>query len=420
MNGSYANPDTLRNADLADIAQLLTTQRARSLDVVAPASALKAVRGQLLISGVEAAITEDGVTQADGLYPITSAAEAQIADRLNVPLAYVRRMRTNAVDLWDANVNGWLAGHAANPDDPWAYDSRDGDKRKFLLRLLRGDADGSGIVRAVLSDTYKIVDNLDVLLAVLAGVQESGAEIAVEGADLTDQRMNVRISAPAIRALAPELLKGYRSPFDGGAVRIGGGGWTVESARAAAAREGKGYEPGTEPIVFAGFVVSNSETGHGSFSLAPRLVIEICRNGLEISAEALRSIHLGGKLDAGVIKWSADTERKQLEVIKARARDAVATFLNPEYLAKTVATLEEIAGAPVSDPAKVVELVGKKLNFTEVEQASILSHFILGGQLTAGGVMQAVSSVAQTVQDAEAAATLERQAVPAMAIAAAA
>lgn len=415
MTENYATAETLRNGDLATIAEMLKVQRTRALDVVAPASAIEADMGRLVVTGTEAVLSEDGVTSADGSYELTSAAEAQLADRLSIPLPYVRRMRTNALDLWDTNVNGWLGGVSVE-----GIPFRDGDSRKFLLRLLRGDGGGNGVVRAVLSDQYKAIDNLDVLMAVLAGVQSSGEEVVIEGADLTEQRMNVRISAPGIRAMAPELLKGYRSPFDGGAVRVGNGGWTVESARAAAAREGKGYEPGSEPVVFAGFVVSNSETGHGSFSIAPRLVIEICRNGLTVSADALRSVHLGGKLDEGVIKWSADTQAKELAVITAKARDAVATFLDPTYVRETVAKLEELAGAPVSDAVKVVEVVAKKLAFSEAEQTTILSHFITGGQMTAGGIMQAVSSAAQTIANGDAAAALEAQAIPAMALAAAA
>ena len=47
-----------------------------------------------------------------------------------------------------------------------------------------------------------------------------------------------------------------------------------------------------------------------------------------------------------------------------------------------------------------------------------LTHFIRGGQLTAGGVMQAVTSVAQTLDDADAASDLEAQALRVMELAA--
>ncbi|MBJ6628722.1 DUF932 domain-containing protein, partial [Streptomyces sp. I4(2020)] len=49
----------------------------------------------------------------------------------------------------------------------------------------------------------------------------------------------------------------------------------------------------------------------------------------------------------------------------------------------------------------------------------ILSHFVRGGQMTAGGVMQAVTSTAQTLTDADQAAALEALALPALTAAAA-
>ena len=51
---------------------------------------------------------------------------------------------------------------------------------------------------------------------------------------------------------------------------------------------------GAEPIVFAGFVISNSETGGGAFSVTPRLVVKVCNNGLTITADALRAIKATG------------------------------------------------------------------------------------------------------------------------------
>jgi hypothetical protein len=53
------------------------------------------------------------------------------------------------------------------------------------------------------------------------------------------------------------------------------------------------------PLVFAGFVLSNSETGHGSFSVTPRLIAQVCGNGYTITRDAMREVHLGGRLDAG-------------------------------------------------------------------------------------------------------------------------
>lgn len=68
-------------------------------------------------------------------------------------------------------------------------------------------------------------------------------------------------------------------------------------------------------MVFAGFVVSNSETGHGSFSLTPQLTVQVCDNGMTITRDAVREVHLGGRLADGVVRWSADTQDAVLDLV---------------------------------------------------------------------------------------------------------
>src|SRR6202012_56602 len=260
-----------RNATLPDMVTIRRTQRARRLDVVAPAAAIHAHDGNLVIDSTVSQLAADGVTSAAGTYRPTAVADEGLADKLGISLAYLRRLRGSRPDLWDANVNGWVHGNdlAGFP----------GDDRRFLVRLFQSDRDGLGVARAVLSDSYKVIDNLDALMATLDGIRQAGTEVVFDGLDLTERRLYARVVAPGIRALATELLAGYRSPF-GGRVYVPGGNWTPEQARAAAAREGRGYEPGREPILFAGFEISNSEGGDGAWSIPPRLVAEICGTGL--------------------------------------------------------------------------------------------------------------------------------------------
>jgi hypothetical protein len=381
-----------RNADLGSLVEMLRTQHVRKVDVVAPATAISARNGLIIVEGAEPVMDEDGVTVADGIYRPTGVMLDGIADKLKIPSAYLKRMQEMRPDLFDANVNGWLHGRPAPSarragGDGW--EEVDPDKRSFLLRMFKGDDGEPGLGRAFLSDSYKVIDNLDTLMAVLQRIQDAGVNARVVGADLTDSRMYVRVQADEVRALAPELLKGYRSPFTG--------------------------EFGDQnPVVFAGFVISNSEVGAGAFTITPRIVAQVCSNGMTITKDALRSVHLGRKLDTGVINWSAETQTKQVELVRSQTKDAVKTFLDVEYVKGAIATLETQAGKPVSHADTVVKSVAKSLSFSDEEAAGILDHFIQGGQLTAGGVMQAVTSYAQTVVDAEAAATLESQAVPAM------
>ena len=409
VDAAAAMPGT-RNATLADMVTILRDQRARRLDVVAPASAIHAHDGNLVIDNTVSQLGADGVTSAAGTYRPTAVADEGIADKLGISLAYLRRLRASRPDLWDANVNGWLHG-----DQLAGYPA---DDRRFLVRLFQADGDGLGVARAFLSDSYKVIDNLDALMATLDGIRQAGTEVVFDGLDLTERRLYARVVAPSIRALAPALLAGYRSPF-GGRTYVPGGGWTPEQARAAAAREGRGYAPGTEPVLFAGFVISNSEVGDGAWSITPRIVAEICGNGLQITADVTRAIHLGSRQTEGIVRYSADTMDKELALITARARDAVATFLSTGYLTGKITEMERQAGVPVTHPDQTVRQVAKAAKFSDETADAILGHFIRGGQLTAGGVMQAVTSVAQTLDDADAAHEMEAQALRALDLAAA-
>jgi hypothetical protein len=171
-------------------------------------------------------------------------------------------------------------------------------------------------------------------------------------------------------------------------------------------------------VLFAGFVITNSEVGDGAWSITPRIVAEICGNGLQITADVARAVHLGSKHEDGVVRYTADTLEKELALITARARDAVATLLSSQYLQAKVTDIERKAGVPVRHPEDTVRQVAKAAKFTDDIADAILAHFIRGGQLTAGGVMQAVTSVAQTLDDADTAHGLEAHALRVMDLAA--
>ena len=367
---------TTRNASLADLAEMLTDQQARKLDLVVPATEITADGGLLVVTGSEPIITEHGVTLTDGAYVPTVVADEGVADKLGIPVAYLKRLRAERPDLYDANVNGWLHGddHEVGPDG-----------RKFLLRTFKSDETGKGIARALLSDKYMRLDNLDALTSALEGVRASGVHVEIAGADLTDRRMTVRLIAPEIQALAPVLLRGYRSPFSGAS----------------------GDE---NPVVFAGLVISNSETGGGAFTITPRLVVQVCSNGMTITKDALRAVHLGGRLDEGVVNWSEETQAKAIDLVKSKTADAVKTFLDVDYMTRVITRAEAEAGKPV-DTVDQVREVTKSLSLGKDHIDGVLGHFIKGGQMTLGGVSNAITSYAQEVDNGDTAHDLEAAAM---------
>ncbi|MFI9835206.1 DUF932 domain-containing protein [Streptomyces sp. NPDC051913] len=375
-------PTGARNADLTDLVRILEDGEDRKLDVIAPASALRMHEGNVHVEGVESQITASGVTRVDGIYRPTAVADEGISDKLRIPLAYLRRMRAENVPLLDENVNAWL---------------REGPERRFMLRAFRsadsGAMPGEGVARALLSDSYKLMDNLDMLLAALDGVKQSGHPTRITGCDLSDRRMYVRVESEAVAVQARNLLRGYRSPFDG--------------------RSGDEL-----PMISAGFVITNSEVGAGAYTITPRAVIQVCSNGLTQTQDVMRAVHLGGKQDEGVVNWSGQTQRKTLELITSKTADAVTTFLSRQYIETKVNEMEAAAGKTLDEPTKTIEHVTKSLSIATETKDRILAHFIRGGQMTAGGVMQAITSTAQTLTDADHAATLEALAIPALTTAA--
>ena len=368
---------TARNAGLPDLIDMLKREQDLKLDAVVPATAITSREGLLEVEGMSAL---GGVLA----FRPTDICDGDIADKLGIPVKYLRKMRSERVDLFDANVNGWIHGIPGNPVD-------DTDPRRFTLRTFIEPGGGEGIARSLQSDSYAIVDNLDVLFAAMEGITNSGLPVTIHSADLSERRMAVRFHCEAVRDQAVELLKGYRSPYNG---------LTGDEC----------------PEVFAGFTLSNSETGGGAFTLVPEVVVQICTNGMRMTKDIFRKIHLGGKQDEGIVRYSEETRRKQVELVTLEARDTVSMFLDQDYLTGAVRYLTEKAGKPVTDAVKSVELIGKKCGFTEDEQANILTAFIAGAQPTAGGFMQAITVVAQEVADPDRSWELSNGAVDAMAV----
>jgi hypothetical protein len=394
---------TARNTGLQTLADLLRTQEGSKVDAIVPATKLRATpEGKVVIADTATLLTDTGVVDMNGTYDVSPIALGHLATRLGIDTRYARKLADVRPDILADNINGWLHGSDGHP----------ADDRSFTVRSFH-TSDGN-LLRGVLSDKYAIVDNLDVLAAALEGIRAAGVDVKISGCDLSENRMRIRVVVPAAQIAAPILFAGYRSPFSrhGGEVRVGnGGGWDLDAAREAARREGMGYEPGQEPVLFAGFEIGNGELGDGSTYAVPRAEALICGNGLTLVQDVTRKNHVGERLDEGVINYSSETRQKVLELISSKVKDATRTFSSVEFWAERVAELEAKAGRPVNEPEKAIKAVSKALRFTDDERDAIFRHFILGGQMTAGGVLNAVTSTAQTVADPDQAADLERVAV---------
>ena len=267
-------------------------------------------------------------------------------------------MEEQNITLLDKNVNHWFSTVPKN----------------YLIRCFSLKGEDKGVVRAILGDRYRILDNLDVLMAALDAVKQSGVNIQIESADITDTKMYVRFIAPDVVQESPTLLKNYRVP---------------------------NQDKGTDFGIHAGFILTNSETGHGSSYVAPRLVVSACRNGMILKQDATNKVHLGGRMDEGRIDWSEETKTKNVELIIAQVKDAVKMYTSLDYLGQSIDKLEGNGNKILTNPIDTITNIGRELNFSEDKQKDLLAYFMQSSDLTGFGAAQAVTYFAHAKADAD-------------------
>lgn len=316
---------------LMEMATVLETQAKSKKDYVADTRRLKVEEtssGALVLQGING-----------GDLPIRSSAHAQFASALGIPKAYYDRMAKDAPDLLARNVNVWLERQPS----------------KKLVRTL----DGS--VRALLSDSYRPLDNLDLAEAVMP--QLIGLEAKVMSSEVTESRFYLKAVTEKVS----------------GDVRVG-------------------------DTLQAGLVVSNSEIGHGSLRLEALDYRLVCLNGM-IREASVRQAHLGrGARGADAIEDAREFFKSETRLADDRAfflkvRDAVGAMFDAERFAARLVEYRQADEKEVTgEPEAVVELVSKRFGFTEGERSSVLKHFIKSDMPSAWGLANAVTRAAQDIE----------------------
>lgn len=325
---------------LQNLVTTLEAQHASKADYVVPSKLL---------------VMKDGQLHAQGrAYKPNEVCHEGLSDKLSIPLTYYRRMRAERPELLDLSVNHWLQHQS---------------EKNMLLRTFEGL--DQNIARAFLSDRYMALDNYDVLFTVLDAIKSMGVNVEIKNADVTEKRLYLNVVAPEVEIQATELLKHY-----------------LQSRSAV----GNG--------VISGFTISNSEVGMGSFMIRPRAVICKCDNGIIRPDDTFSKIHLGGKLEQGVVKWSKETQKRNLQLVMSQVKDAIKTFLSKDYLGMVVKDLERAHNINLENPVDAVQHACKDLKYNDEQRKSILDFFVKGGDLKGSGIVHAITQHAQT-EDAD-------------------
>lgn len=361
---------TLRDASLETLWAKVKELKERRKDLVVPPSYLKMENGRLQVRNVrdlaDQALADaglGGITGSDYDLSLNDHARGQLSEKLGINKRYQDRMLDRYPDLYDINVNEWLK---------WENDQS--NTRNFLVRSYLDNDGRGGLGRAVLSDTYRPTDNFEFLATVMKAImdlqKDGGPEIRVASCSLTETRMYVRFQCPGIETNARDILDRYADPETG--------------------RMSKG--------VTSGFVISNSEVGAGSTVIAPRIIVGACTNGMIWTEEQFRKVHLGKKLETGLISWSADTVAANNALAINQMQDAIATYCSADFLGKLIEDLEEKGSYQLQHPHEVVLGSCKELGLTEAAADSIMNAFMRQGSTrTAFDVVQAVTWYAKNI-----------------------
>ena len=282
-------------------------------------------------------------------FGINENAHSQIAARLNIPYRYYQRMQKQTPDLLDNNINTWLV---KNPE-------------RRMIRVLDGN------VRAFLSDKYRRLDNLELCAAVLPVIKEM-KNATIESCEVTPTHMYLKVINKKLKA-----------------------------------------EVAVGDVVQAGFVVSNSEVGLGSLRVEPLVFRLVCKNGMICKDLGKKKYHVGRQIndfdDNAYELYSDETLAQDDKAFFMKVQDIVRCAVDETKFMLTVNKMRESMNIPIlHEPAKEVELLADKFQFTELEKSSILGQLFKDRDLSRYGLVNAVTATSKMSQSYERATELER------------
>lgn len=177
------------------------------------------------------------MNMTDGQFTMHDNAIGQIADRMGIPQRYLRTL---------AGGKDWqrdLAAHLLNEHSGWT------DRSRVLVRAVGTQ------VRAVLSDSYRRLNSVDILSAFIMEAAGQGAVVA--DAYMTDTKVWAETILP--------------EPF------------VIPT------------QNNGDVVIFAGARFSTSDYGDGSVDMRSFLLNGACLNGM-VRESVMRQVHLGSKL----------------------------------------------------------------------------------------------------------------------------
>lgn len=269
---------------------------------------------------------------ADIETPILPLAHDQIGQRLAIPAKYYDRCAAKAPILLATQVNHWMAN----------------EPEKRMVRTIGGDT------RAFLSDRYQRIENehiANVALPVLLDIPD----VQIVSCEVTEHRLYIQAVSPRVQG---EVKKG--------------------------------------DVVQAGVVISNSEVGLGAVNVSELDWRLWCLNGA-VSQNVLKAYHVGRRIEDSEALWADDTRKADDRAVLLKVRDMVAAAVDGVRFKARLEKMQNLAVARITgDPAKAVEVLSQTIGASDAEQGGILRALIEGADLSAWGLVNAITAQAHT------------------------
>jgi hypothetical protein len=261
---------------------------------------------------------------------IKNSCHTQIAEKLEIPVKYYNRMKEEAPELLAQNVNAWL--------------ERNG--KDYFIRGMGNS------IRAFLSDRYRVIDHLDVLMCALNELQTHETEI--EDCYLSEIEMNIKVKSQKLRDFVRHK----------------------------------------DDLIVGGIFLTNSETGHKALRVEPRLFRVKCSNGLIIEELVTREIHIGN--DDEVFD----------ELIYLSLRRSIRELFSK--FGEIIQVLRESSEIKVKNPHKMISNVVEHYRLSETQRDNILIAFGAEPEYDKYGIANALTLAAQKEETWEKAVEMER------------
>jgi len=244
-----------------------------------------------------------------GDYGLHVNAAEQLAGKFGVPTRYLKDLVGG--DPWQKSLSTEIMN----------AHTRNAKQDRFLIRSVNDE------VRAVLSDSYKMLDSEVIVGQFIESANRKGATFA--GGFNSGLNMWLEV-------LNPQLIH-------------------IETAR-----------NGMVDLAF-GARIKTSDFGRGALELRAFMLQAVCLNGM-VTEQTLREVHLGGKLPDDMV-YAKDTMRVETDRSRLMIRDVTEQLLSEEYVMRKIAQVKYAAGFEV-DIRKQLELMQKtgKITKKEVEE----------------------------------------------------